>query len=83
MKNENINSNSLCVIKFYYQWFGVGRLNNIMFDCTIFVIVMSWTSATYDSMFMCNAPSTRNAKSILLSFDYSEYSTYFFVRVDN
>ena len=54
-----------------------------MFDCTVFVIVMSWTSATYDSMFMCNAPSTRNAKSILLSLDYSEYSTYFFVRVDN
>jgi len=53
-----------------------------MFDCAVFVIVMSWTPATYDSVFMCDAPSTRNAKSILFGFDYSEYSTYFFVRVD-
>ena len=54
-----------------------------MFDRTVFVIVMSWTPTTYDSMIMCDTPPTRNAKSILISFDYFEYTTYFFVGVDN
>jgi ribosomal silencing factor RsfS len=54
-----------------------------MLDRAVFVIVMSWTSTTYDSMIMCDTRSTRNAKSILFSFDYFEYTTNFFVGVDN
>lgn len=54
-----------------------------MFNRTEFVIVMPRTSTAYDGMIVCDAPSTRDAKSILLSFDYSEDSTYFFVGVNN
>ncbi len=54
-----------------------------MFNRTEFVIVMPRTPATYNSMVVCDAPSTRDAKPILLSFDYSEDSTYFFVGVNN
>jgi hypothetical protein len=34
-------------------------------------------------MIVCDAPPARNANSILLSFDYSEYTTYFFVGIND
>ncbi len=54
-----------------------------MFNRTVFVVVMPRTSATYNSMIVCDAPSARNTKSILLSFDYSENTTYFFVGIND
>ena len=43
----------------------------MMFDRTIFMIVMSWSSTTHNSMITCDSASTRDAKSILFSFYHS------------
>ena len=55
----------------------------MVLDGTIFVIVMSRPSATYNSLIPCDPPSTRNAKSILLNFDHFEYTIYFFIGIDD
>ena len=53
-----------------------------MFDGTVFVIIVSWSSAAHDSMIRV-IRSLHDAESILLNFDYFEYAIYFFIRVDD
>jgi len=55
----------------------------MVLDGTIFMIVVSRTSATYDRLIPCDPSSTRNTKSILLNFNYFKYTIYFFIWVDD
>jgi hypothetical protein len=48
-----------------------------MFNRTIFMVVMPWSSAAHDSMITCNEPSTRDTNSILFDFYHSEYTFIF------
>ena len=59
------------------------QLNNIMFDSAIFMIIMSWPSATHYNMIMCYTFSTRDTKSILFNFYHSEYTIYFFIGIND
>ena len=59
------------------------QLNNMMFERTIFMIIMSWSSTTHHNMIMCYTFSTRDTKSILFNFYHSEYAIYFFIRIND
>ena len=57
----------------------IAELNYIMFNGTIFMIIMSWTTTTHNCMITCDPPPTGKAKSILFNFDYSKYTIYFII----
>ena len=59
------------------------QLNDIMFDWTIFMIIMSWPSAAYNRMISCDLSTTGKAKSILLQINHFQYAINFFVRIDD
>ena len=59
------------------------KLDNIVFDCTIFMIIMSWSSAAYNNMISCDPSTTGKAKSILLQINHFQYAINFFVRIDD
>jgi hypothetical protein len=45
------------------------------------MIIMSWSSATDNSVLVCDRFFTRDTESILLSFNHFEYTIYSFVGV--
>gem|GEM_PF-1425857 len=48
-----------------------------MFDRTIFMVVVSWSSATHDSIITSYPSSTRDTKPNLFNFYHSEYAIIF------